>query len=70
MKKTDFLKIAAVAVISTGLMAGCASDTTEEPAPATEVAKDCPNAAAKNAPPRSSWPVPRSWVTHGVILRR
>ncbi len=47
MKRTHFLKIAAIAFISSGFMAGCA--TTEEPAPAPEVAEECPNAAAKNA---------------------
>ena len=36
MKKTDFLKLAAVAVLSTGLMVGCASETTEDPAPAPD----------------------------------
>ena len=49
MKKTDFLKIAAVAVFSTGLMVGCASETTEQPEPQVEEKKDCPSAAAKNA---------------------
>ncbi|MDJ0881192.1 MAG: LysM peptidoglycan-binding domain-containing protein [Gammaproteobacteria bacterium] len=48
MKKTDLLKMAAVAVLSTGLMVGCASDTKEEPAPVAEK-QDCPSAAAKNA---------------------
>jgi len=50
MKKTDFLKLAAVAVLSTGLVAGCASDTTEEPAPAADTQEQAgPSAAAKNA---------------------
>ncbi len=49
MKKTDLLKIATVAILSSGLMVGCASDTKEEPAPATEVKQECPSAAAKNA---------------------
>ena len=50
MKKTDLIKLAAVAVISTGLVAGCASDTAEEPAPATDTEQQSgPNAAAKNA---------------------
>ncbi len=51
MKKTDFFKLAAVAVLSTGLMAGCASDSTEEPAPAadTQPAQTGPSPAAKNA---------------------
>ncbi len=47
MKRTHFLKIAAIALISSGFMAGCA--TTEEPAPAPEPQQECPNAAAKNA---------------------
>lgn len=48
MKKTDFLKLASVAVLTSGLMIGCASK--EEPAPEPEVmAKECPSAAAKNA---------------------
>ncbi len=50
MKKTEFLKFAAVAVLSTGLMVGCASDTAEEPAPSTDTqAQACPSAEAKNA---------------------
>ncbi len=51
MKKTELLKIFAVALISTGLVAGCASDSTEEtPAPAAETETQAgPNAAAKNA---------------------
>jgi LysM repeat protein len=48
MKKIDLLKVAAVAFISSGLMVGCASDTTE-PAPAPEPQQECPSAAAKNA---------------------
>lgn len=49
MIKPDLIKIAAVAVLSTGLVAGCAS-TTEEPAPVAEtMTKECPSAAAKNA---------------------
>lgn len=47
MKRTEILKIVAIALISSGLVAGCA--TTEEPAPEPEPAKECPNAAAKNA---------------------
>ncbi len=50
MKKTEFLKLATIAVLSTGLVAGCASK--EEPAPAKEPmteAQKGPNAAAKNA---------------------
>jgi nucleoid-associated protein YgaU len=47
MKKTKFLKLAAVAIISSGLVVGCAS--TEEPAPAPEPTQECPTAAAKNA---------------------
>ena len=47
MKRTEILKIAAVALISSGLIAGCA--TTEEPAPEPEATQECPNAAAKNA---------------------
>ena len=50
MKKTDFLKLATVAVLSTGLMAGCSSK--EEPAPAAESMSQTesgPSAAAKNA---------------------
>ncbi len=49
MKKTEFLKMAAVAVLSTGLVAGCASDTKEEPAPATDTATTCSDAGSKNA---------------------
>ena len=50
MKKTDFLKLASVAILSTGLMVGCASESAEDPAPATDKqAQDCPSAAAKNA---------------------
>lgn len=49
MKKPDFLKLAAVAVFSTGLMVGCASESVEDPAPAVEKAEECPNAEAKNA---------------------
>lgn len=55
MKKTELLKFAGTAFLSLGLVVGCASDTTEEPAPSTETAststeKDCgPSAAAKNA---------------------
>ena len=50
MKKTELLKLAAVAVLSTGLVAGCASDTTEEPAPATDTQTQAgPSAEAKNA---------------------
>lgn len=50
MKKTELLKLAAVAVLSTGLVAGCASDTTEEPAPAPDTQTQAgPSAEAKNA---------------------
>lgn len=49
MKKTDLLKFASVALLSGGLMAGCASDTMEEPAPTTDQTQECPSAAAKNA---------------------
>jgi nucleoid-associated protein YgaU len=47
MKKTELLKLAAVALISSGLVVGCAS--TEEPAPTPEPTQECPTAAAKNA---------------------
>jgi LysM repeat protein len=48
MKKTKFLKLAAVAIISSGLVVGCAS--TEEVAPEPEATtQECPTAAAKNA---------------------
>jgi LysM repeat protein len=47
MKKTKFLKLAAVAIISSGLVVGCAS--TEEPAPTPDPVQECPTAAAKNA---------------------
>jgi Sec-independent protein translocase protein TatA len=48
MKKTKILKLAAVALISSGLVVGCAS--TEQPAaPTPEVKQECPTAAAKNA---------------------
>lgn len=48
MKKTDFLKLTSVAVLTTGIMIGCSSK--EEPAPEPEkMAQDCPSAAAKNA---------------------
>lgn len=52
MNKTEFLKIASVAVLSTGLVVGCASkEAAPEPAPATETAEvqKGPSAAAKNA---------------------
>jgi LysM repeat protein len=49
MKKTELLKLTAIALLSSGLVVGCASDSTEEPAPATEAAQECPSAAAKNA---------------------
>ena len=49
MKKIELLKLTAVALLSSGLVVGCASDSTEEPAPATEPAQECPTAAAKNA---------------------
>jgi|SaaInl8_200m_RNA_FD_contig_31_1937070_length_819_multi_33_in_0_out_0_1 nucleoid-associated protein YgaU len=51
MKKTNFLKLAVVAVLSTGLVAGCASDSTDDPAPSadTQPAQTGPSAAAKNA---------------------
>jgi len=44
MKKLKLLKLAAAAVIFTGFVAGCASESE----PMAE-AKDCPNAEAKNA---------------------
>jgi nucleoid-associated protein YgaU len=48
MKKTDLIKLAAVSILSTGLMVGCAS--TEEPAPQADTQQqECPSAAAKNA---------------------
>ncbi len=47
MKKTELLKFAAIALLSTGLIAGCASET--QPAPATETEQAGPSAAAKNA---------------------
>ncbi len=47
MKKTELLKFAAIAVLSAGLIAGCASD--EQPEPKTEAAQPGPSAAAKNA---------------------
>ncbi len=59
MKKTDFLKLATIAVLSTGLMAGCASDSTEDPAPSASSSSTSsssatsgqtgPSPAAKNA---------------------
>lgn len=50
MTKNDFLKLATVCILSAGLMVGCASDTTEEPAPATETQTQAgPSAEAKNA---------------------
>lgn len=52
MKKTDFLKLASVVVLSTGLMAGCASDTQEvAPAPEPDTTQDqsASSAEAKNA---------------------
>ena len=52
MNKIEFLKIASVAVLSTGLVVGCASkDAAPEPTPATETAEaqKGPSAAAKNA---------------------
>lgn len=51
MKKTDFLKLALVAVLSVGLIAGCASDT-QEAAPAPEpmtTDTSASSAEAKNA---------------------
>jgi len=36
MIKTDFLKLAAIAILSSGLVVGCASDQADEPAPAPE----------------------------------
>ena len=50
MKKTEFLKLAVVAALSTGLVAGCASDSADEPAPSTDTqAQAGPSAEAKNA---------------------
>jgi LysM repeat protein len=52
MKKTDLLKLACVVVLSTGLIAGCASDTQEAaPAPEPDVAdtQTCTSAEAKNS---------------------
>ncbi len=51
MNKTELLKLFAVVLISSGLVAGCASDSTEEsPAPTTDSDTQAgPNAAAKNA---------------------
>lgn len=51
MNKTKLLKFAAVAVLSTGLAAGCASDSKQDPAPAIEEvqAPAGPSAEAKNA---------------------
>ncbi len=53
-KKPEILKLATVAVMATGLLAGCATDNTPaEPVATTpkteEPAKKGPNAAAKNA---------------------
>ncbi len=47
MKKTELLKFAAIAVLSTGLIAGCASE--KQPEPMTETEQAGPSAAAKNA---------------------
>ena len=47
MKKTELLKFAAIAVLSTGLIAGCASE--KQPEPTTEATQAGPSAAAKNA---------------------
>ncbi len=52
MKKIDFLKLATVAALSTGLMAGCASNNKPAPMKETKpmVKKQAgPSAAAKNA---------------------
>jgi nucleoid-associated protein YgaU len=52
MIKTDFLKFAAVAIFSAGLVVGCASEQAEEPAPAPEpeaAAQTGPSPEAKNA---------------------
>jgi len=52
MKKTDFLKFATVAVLSTGLVAGCASGSKDEPAPSADSmaqTQSGPSAAAKKA---------------------
>lgn len=49
MNKNELLKLAAVALVSSGLVVGCASESTEAPAPAPEAAQECPTAAAKNA---------------------
>lgn len=47
MKKTEFMKFAAIAVLSAGLIAGCASE--QQPEPTTETTQAGPSAAAKNA---------------------
>lgn len=47
MKKTELLKFAAIAVLSTGLIAGCASEP--QPEPKAEMEQAGPSAAAKNA---------------------
>ena len=51
MRKPEFLKLATIAVLSAGLVVGCASKDTAETAPATEAAEaqKGPSAAAKNA---------------------
>ena len=52
MKKTDFSKLAIAAVLSTGLIAGCASDTQEAPPapePDTTDTQSASSAEAKNA---------------------
>lgn len=50
MNKIDFLKLFAAAVFGATLVAGCASDPVEEPAPApAPVQEECPSAEAKNA---------------------
>ncbi len=47
MKKNELLKFAAIAVLSSGLIAGCASET--QPEPKAEMTQAGPSAAAKNA---------------------
>ncbi len=51
-KKPEILKLVAVALLSTGLLAGCATENTEEVAPTadkSDTMKAGANAAAKNA---------------------
>ncbi len=51
MKATDLLKVAAIAVFTTGFTVGCGSMGSEETAPATEEVAECegPTAEVKNA---------------------